>query len=353
MAIQWADDFSRYGTGNNSRLAMLEGLPYASLGNGDVVSSPDPNDSGRAFLLAAATNNPTVDFRVALPNIVSGIVGTCSRIWLSNLPITQAANLIGYLRADANYLCYAQLQLNGSIKIFGLVGGTLVQVADTVNPVINPSSFNHYEFIHDKAAGTGELRINGALTLSYTGVDTAHNIAFVSIGNRAGVGTGPATYIKDLFIWDGTGSENNSVAGTVIVRRYKPNGDVTLGGWASTGASATAVLAKDAPNDSTYVSAEDSPLPAPLIVNVENLPPDITSIRGLIAVTRSRKIDGGDGNIQSALSPDEINWDTGASRPITTAFSYDFDVSELDPATAAAWTPVAVDNVKLRVDRTV
>lgn len=356
MAIQWADDFSRYGvalsTGDSApRLRMLEGLPYSSL-SGSVLASPDPNDSGRAFQLVASTNNPTVEFRVALPTVVSGTIGVCTRVWFASLPTTQAANVVGVLRGDANYVAYAQVQLNGSIQIRGRVGGVDTMVADSVNPIVVPSSFIHYELVHDKAAGTGDLYINGILRLSYNGIDTADNIEFVSISNRSGSGTGPNTFIKDLYIWDGTGSQNNSVAGTVIVRRYKPNGDVTLGDWVSTGASATAVLAKDTPNDSTYISADDTS-PNPAVVDLENLPADVTSIRGLIAVTRSRKIDGGDGNLQTGLSSDEINWDDGADRPLTSAFSYNFDVSEINPTSATAWTPVQVDSAKLRIDRTV
>jgi hypothetical protein len=85
---------------------------------------------------------------------------------------------------------------------------------------------------------------------------------------------------------------------------------------------------------------------------MENLPPDITSVRALISVTRHRKIDGGDGNVQTALSPNGTNWDNGADRPITTAFQYDFDVSEVSPVTSSPWTPVEVDSLKLRINRT-
>jgi hypothetical protein len=106
------------------------------------------------------------------------------------------------------------------------------------------------------------------------------------------------------------------------------------------------------PNDLTYMSAADSPLPSPMRFEMENLPPDITSVRALITVVRHRKIDGGDGNVQTALSPNGTNWDNGADRPITTAFQYDFDVSEVSPATGSAWTPVEVDNLKLRINRT-
>lgn len=71
MAIQWADDFSRYGTGTNSRLRMLEGLPYAVIGSatgvGQVSASPDPTDTGLAFRLAnGAFNVISSAFRISI-----------------------------------------------------------------------------------------------------------------------------------------------------------------------------------------------------------------------------------------------------------------------------------------------
>lgn len=360
MAIQWADDFSRYGTGLPSRTAMLDGLPYASLSTqatgGFVTASPDPNDSARVFFLDFNANGETSDFRVALPNVVSGTVGICFRAWLANLPVSSQnrPNLVGVLRSNGGYVAYIRIEQNGSITIHGQVGGVITQVFDSINPIVQPNSFNHFEYLHNTSAGTGQLYVNGVLRCSYSGVDTGINLVFASLSPRS-TGAQPMTntWIKDLVIWDSTGSKNNTVMGTVIVRRQKPNGDITLGGWTpSTGTSGFSLLAKDAPNDATFLSADDTP-PAEMIFNMENLPADVTSVRGLVTVVRSRKIDGGDGNLQAALSPNGTDWDNGEDRPITSAFTYDFDVSELDPDTADSWTPAAVDNIQLRIDRTV
>ena len=103
------------------------------------------------------------------------------------------------------------------------------------------------------------------------------------------------------------------------------------------------------PNDADFISAGDPP-PSPAVFTVSNLPPDIVGVKALIPVVRARKIDGGDGNIQVGLTGTAT--DLGADRPITTAFTYFWDVSELSPDTAAAWTPVEVDAVKLQIDRT-
>ena len=103
------------------------------------------------------------------------------------------------------------------------------------------------------------------------------------------------------------------------------------------------------PQDLSYISA-DNPAPAAAVFTVSNLPADIVSVKALLPVVRAKKIDGGDGNVQMGLTGTLT--DLGANRPITTAFTYWWDVSELSPDTGAAWTPVETDAVKLQIDRT-
>ena len=359
MALQWADDFGRYGVGADSTEFMLDGLPYANIGTGGsggrAEASPDPNDTVRAFLIGFDGSNWQRDFRIALPNVVSNTVGILFRAWLSALPATdgQRPALVGVQRGDAEYMAYLQVEQNGSLTVVGRVGGSLVEIADTVNPVVQPNSFNHYEMVHNALLGEGQIYVNGILRLSYTGVDAAVDAEIINFSYRSSVTIGPRIWIKDLVIWDSSGSNNNSVMGTVVVRRLRPNGDDTLGGWSpSTGSTGFNLLNKTTPDDSTFLSGDDTP-PDPMIYNLENLPPDITSVRALVPVVRMRKIDGGDANVQTALSPDGTNWDNGADRPITSAFSYYFDVSELDPATGLPWNPIGVDAALLRIDRTI
>lgn len=353
MAIQWADDFGRYGTSGGTA-AMLNGLPYANLG-GSVENSPDPNDTGRAFRINSAINEWPLDMRIALPTVVSGTIGIAARVWLSNLPgdNNQRPAVVGFQRADGTYIVYARVEQNGAITIQGRVSGVESQRFNSVNPIIQPSSFNHYELVHNRATGEGSLYINGVLRATYTGVDTADNIAFTNMSNRSASISSIGMWVKDLVIWDSTGTQNNTVIGTVIVRRLKPNSDDTLGGWIpSTGTTGFNLLAKDAVNDSTFITGDILPTPASQF-NMENLPADVTSVRALIPVVRARKVDGGDASLQLGLTPNGTNYDNGPVSPTTPAYTYYYDVSELNPATGAAWTPVSVDSVRLRVNRTV
>ena len=348
MALQWADDFTQYKTGNNSRLRMLDGLPYsliASLNGGIVTTDPDPNSStGRAF------QTPSGNFSISLPNVITtGTVGISAQIWFNSFT-TAFSEFFNLQDGSTNTVVAARVQANGSVVVVGQVSNTVVTVADSVNPILSPSSYNVIEIAHNKGTGAGTLFINGVSRLTWTGVDTNRNIEIIGF-NRAG--NAPPVFLKNLIIWDSSGTSFNTPVGNAQVLRLKPNADVTLGSWVpSVGSTGFNLLAKDTPDDSTYLSANDTLPSAEMSFNFTNLPPDVTSVLGLVFVTRQRKTDGGDANIQSALSPDGTTWDNGDNRPITTAFQYEFDVSELSPVTTSPWTPLEVDSLVGRIDRT-
>lgn len=367
MAIQWADDFTRYGTGSSSRLRMLEGLPYAQIGgpgagfDGQVGPDVDPsNIGGRAFKVAPVAGGlANGAFRLALPAPIGAeTLGICWRGWFEELPLDGASIpvLFGLLNNSGEYVVRVFVELNGAVSVQGLVSSVLTTVVSGTIPVIAPGAYNHYELIHDNATGEGELYINGVSRVSWTGVDTGQTITLINAqANISLPSTDVGYWIKDLVVWDGTGSVNNTRMGTVIVRRIVPDGDVDLGDWTpSTGTTGFNLLAKTTPDDTTFLSASDTPMPSDAMqFTMTNLPPDITSVRGLVPVIRTRKIDGGDANIQTGVSPNGTDWDDGTDRPITSAFTYYFDISELNPDTGTSWTPATVDSSETRIDRTV
>jgi len=103
-------------------------------------------------------------------------------------------------------------------------------------------------------------------------------------------------------------------------------------------------------NDMSFISANDTP-PAAFVCELSNLPPDVTSVRGLQTRVRAAKTDGGDGSLQVSLVSGGVSAD-GANRPITTSLTYWPDICEIDPNTGALFTPLAVDAVQLKANRT-
>jgi hypothetical protein len=68
-------------------------------------------------------------------------------------------------------------------------------------------------------------------------------------------------------------------------------------------------------------------------------------------IHRSRKTDGGTGNIQLGVISGAATG-LGVDRPITTAYTYWWDVFDSDPNIAAAWTKAAVNAMNLQLNRT-
>lgn len=125
--------------------------------------------------------------------------------------------------------------------------------------------------------------------------------------------------------------------------------------WLST----TAFL--DRVHDAIHMTAGFTPgpvYPTPFEVQLEELPEDVTSIRGVIPLVRAAKIDGGDGNIQVSFGISNASYDDGPDTPITTAYTYWGNptvpfVSELNPLTAAPWTPGDFNTgARMKVSRT-
>lgn len=351
MSVQWADNFGRYGTGAASNTAMRDGLPYNNWLT-QCAADPDPlAPTERCINLSQGLdNNPMAQNRIALPTPHAGKVGLAARYWFTEFGAGNARQAIAlFYTAALSALATCHIEPNGAITIREGVTGT--QIATTGGPVISTNSWNHIETAYNGTTGDMEVRLNGVPIL--TGASAVRGTTgFLNPTQRLAAGANSGVYVKDMVIWDDTGTENNDFMGKVICRRFNPNSDVTLGGWLpSTGVSGFALLAKSAVNDTTYLSADNTP-PAAMQFGMENLPADVTSVRAIVPVIRMRKIDGGDANVQTALISNGV-FDNGADRPITTTFTYYFDVSELSPDTAAPWTPVEFDAMTTQVDRTV
>lgn len=350
MALQWADNFGRYGTGATSDDAMRDGLPYNNWVS-QCFADPDPlAPTERCCRIESGIdNNPMTENRIALPAPSAGLVGIGARYWFNAFNSGAARQCIAvFADVTASPLACCHVEANGALTITNGLGGTLI--ATTSGPVISTNSWNHIETAYNGTTGAISVRVNGVQRLTGVSANTG-TIAFAHPIDRIGAGIGSLPLIKDLVLWDGTGTQNNNFMGTVICRRLDPDSDTTLGDWVpSTGTTGFNLLAKSAPNDLTYLSAGQTGLNH-MQFGFTNLPVDVTSVRGIVSVVRARKIDGGDANLQVGLTSG-ANIDQGADRPVTTTFTYYYDISEINPTTAAPWTPVQVDAMGGRVDRT-
>ena len=354
--IQWMDNFGSYGIGLAVENGMLDGLPYAQFsGSGSgrprTAVNPDGISSDTVLFCGTAT-------RLAVPTPEDQI-GIAARIWLPNIPDSNNTRcaLFDYRTPANDYRYKVIVEPNGALSVYYSTvqdpGTPSAALATTVVPAIFPQSWVHFEFTVDFVTGEFELRREGSMILSGTHNSPPGETCGNILLNAAGASnTGnTAFYCKDLILWDTTGSQNNDFVGPCAVYRLAVNEDISSGWTPSSGSSDYELLDESPPNDSDYITAEDSPLPSPSIMGFQNLPDYIVGVRALMSLVRAWKTDGGDANLQVSLIS-EGDLDTGGDRNISTTPTYWWDISELSPDTGQAWNPIEVNNAEVQINRT-
>lgn len=350
MSIWWMENFSMYG---GDKTFMADGTPWTTGPLDSLVNDP--------ALGATGTVLRADDTRLAA-STPGNKLGIAARAYLSSLPSSTLNSCYIAVRNTSNEEKYMlSFTPNGAMQLhragpFSANSYTdAVLLADTVAPVVAVGTWTHVEFWIDAVTGDYSVRIEGVPIAALTGIDPAPVGTIMGIiGLRRGRPGGGSNYIfhlKDMIFADATGTENNTMGiGPVSVFALRPDADVSSGWTRSSGASDFALLDESPPNDAGLISA-GAALPAASIMALSNLPADIVAVRGLLSVVRMKKSDGGDATVQVGLATGGFT-DNGADRPISTAFSFYGDVSELSPATGLKWTPNEVDAATIAINRT-
>jgi hypothetical protein len=362
MAIIWADFPSgQHGLYGSTIAHMFNGIwagysgtnasNYFSIGN-----DPDPNigSAGRVLQGAISSGVADVDIRFALPAGATAEVGVGCRLWMSQLPElnTDAGNPRILFKTTGNALiAFIEVGATGQV----IARNSANTILGESGPVLTANANHHIEVrcLRHASAGEIEVRVNGVVKLDLDtlalGASDIGTVAFGLAENDASIT--PTNYWKDLVFWDTSGTSGNTFQGSVAVHDLYPDGDISLNWTASTGSTGYNLIDETTPNDADYIQAGD-PAPSPAVFSLTDLPEDVTSVRALLPIARAVKTDGGDCNLQVSVTPNNTDWDDGADRPITTAFTYWWDVSPTSPATSAAWTPSEVNAAYVKANRT-
>lgn len=360
MAINWMDNFNIYGTDAGRAARLLNGV-YAAVSRFDLQVDPDPTAVGQ--VLHGFGGGLGGEIRKVIPTARTTI-GALARFWLSNLPglpgVGSCPSFFSF--RDQNNVPHIRISLDpsGDIVVFRNDNGGEVQIGITATPVLVANAWKHMEakVVLDVAAGSVEVRIEGITVLNIVGVRTTSNIAgaiasCLNVAQQSPQTAGACDlYVKDYIIWDSTTGFNNNFMGSCQVLKIIPDADVALNWTPSSGATGFNLINEVTPDDDVnYIAAPAPGIPAAYKCSLSDLPVTVTSVRGVMPIHRSRKTDGGDGNLQvGAISGASTG--LGADRPITTAYTYWWDIFDADPATAAAWTRVSVNAMNLQLNRT-
>lgn len=353
MSLQWSDFPSGqqgiYGTDRNF---MLNGTPWIDLEGSDIVADPDGDafPNGIVFRHSSAPNGPTAAARLAIATPHQK-VGVAHRFYLATLP-AGTRSFLHFLSTGNSGLYGLRVRPNGGIEI---VRGTGTIIATNDTPVLLANSWNHLETIVDVVTGDIEVRKNGVTVANLDITDGSPPTGTIGIigfpSGNAGSGSFNDMFTKDLIVYNGAGSQFNDFQGNVSVYDQALDGDQDLNWDTSSGSTGFDLINETSPDDADYIEADETP-PSPSEFTLADLPTDVTSVRAMTSIVRALKTDGGDANLQTSLTPNGTDYDTGADNPITTSATYYHDHSELSPDTGAPWTPIEANAARLRVNRT-
>lgn len=353
------DNFSIYG---RNRALMTNGI-YAATSSG-LVLTDDPDGSPGTVMRAVnnGSNNDTF-WRYVFQTGVTSKAGIAVRWWWDALPESNEIKTRLVFRDNGNKdIMFVGAYSTGQIAvavITQLEPDLLITYYVSELPIIGANGWNHIEILAEKPSPTTlscEVRVEGIPVLSFEGVPSQNSGGFAQVaGYRFNIGGNPFSFYKDLVIYNGDGPDNNTFLGSVLVMSLLPEEDVALNWAPSVALPGYDILNNSPPNPAQYLQAVFPGTPPAYVCEVSNLPEDVSSVKAVMSYVRAAKTDGGDAQLQMSVisSPDDgPATANGADRPITVAQTYWRDVFERDPKTNAPWTPGAVDDVQLKMNRT-
>lgn len=352
--LQWMDDFTSYGA---SSITMLDGL-YLQVDVCNLLTDPDPTAGGQRVLHMDSNSNAIMRKGLTSAQTTIGIAG---RFWLSFIPSATSQNVFLHRVNDINNRLHLFLSVNpsGYLEVYRQDAAGSVLIATTTGPVLSANSWRHIEakYVLNATTGSVEVRVEGATVILVTGIRTTSDVvgavataSIVGMSNTFTTSGGPSIYLKDYIVWDGSGSFNTNFLGSCQVFKITPDGDNSLNWTPSTGSTGFNLVNETSPNDDTNYISAPTPAPSPAVLTLTDLPANVTSVKGVMTLHRSRKTDGGDGQMQLSLVSG-ANTGNGADRPITTAYTYWSDMFEQDPG-ATSWTRLLVNALKVKLNRT-
>jgi hypothetical protein len=200
-----------------------------------------------------------------------------------------------------------------------------------------------YFYVVTAILSTGETVASNEVSITTTGTTSSNTITWT-----APLGMTVTGY--RVYRGTSTGAENVFYApGNVLT--FTDTNAASTGGTppTDTGTGWNKINDLTPDDDTTFITAA-SPPPSPYQAALTQLPANVTSVRAVMTMHRSRKTDGGDGFLQASLLSG-ANTGLGANRAITTAYTYWSDMFDQDPS-GVNWSKTLVNALNLKLNRT-
>ena len=269
------------------------------------------------------------------------IVGKAIRV--SALPVGDRLYCVATVDAGTVQGCFA-INTDGTISVYrgGPLAGALVATSALA---LLPNVWYYVEFRHviDNAAGTLEVRVDGAVWVTFAGDTqqtanaTANAILLQTVTNGAGIFV--TADHDDLYILDGTGAApNNTYWGNTQIEALVPNGAGNYTEWTTLFGAATHWQAEnEVPPDEDTSYVESATLNQRDLYTFGNLSVVSATINGIQILMRARTTLAGADNIARMIRHTATD-NQGADVALQTSYNYIREILATDPIAAAAWS---------------
>ena len=335
MVCRHMDSFDYYSTSDIIRKWQGDGgLNFSQISSAVVRTGATSLQNSAGFGVVTKVFDDQASWVVGFafhPLVVNQNAGQTLVIFSDNIPTGQ---------------CFLFLKSNGILEVRR--SGTSVAVAGGASSFVMYSGIWYYvemkvTIANSIGANTCQVRINGVEIINVDAGEDLQVSANATADSIRFVGSAGSTiivYYDDVYIFDGTGSENNDFIGDVKVASHFPDGNGTTNNFnGSDGNSVDNYLLVDenpTDDDSTYT---ESSTPGDIdLYTFDDLATTPDTIYAVQVNNILTKTDAGSRTMRSVTRPVATDF-FGASRAIP-AGSYvnTEEIYDLNPETSLAWT---------------
>lgn len=339
MACRFMDGFDYYATGDLSRKWTVAGTPVVQ------------NTTIRNGINAAEMNSTTDTLTQTIDDQASWVIGFGFRI--NNI---SATNIILDIMDAGTIQVSLRLNADGTLEI--LRSGTTSVTGGLSTLALSTNIWYYIEVkvtIADSiGANTCKVRVNGTdwLTVA-TGQDLKATANATANGIKFKNGRSTTTLqVDDIYIFDGTGSDNNDFAGDSKVIALHPNANGAVSDFTGSDADSTDnylhVDETDTDDDTSYV--ESSTATDVDLYNFDDLPEVPDAIHAVQVNFVAKKDDAGARTMRAVTRPVSTQFFGDIESPSDGAYLNFSKVYDLNPETSAIWTRSLLEATEFGVE---
>lgn len=350
MALVFMDGFDKYGTTNNAlcspagivrtRWQQHQFRAYTFTGRYSGMAIAVAWDPNAWIQTPHLTTNSTL------------IIGFSLYV-----PSTHSAHEMFQLRSETNF----HDTNTGGISVWVNADESLTIKRGTTTlgtsaaSVITENSWHSFELklVTNNSTGSYEIRIDNIDVLSATGVDTQQGTDdYHSVLRFTGWGGTLSTVVcrfDDLWICDGTGSDNNNFLGSGMqVATISPNTDGDSSDWTEVPTGNHYSSVNEAEQDDTKYIEDDTATNLDLF-EYESMP-SLGTIKGVHVVTECKSTEPDEWTLKTVVKHSTTE-DADSGQVVATDYwKCLYRLMEINPVTISTWTESDINNLQAGVE---